>query len=398
MRCSRLIAPKLLNPGDRLPTIPEESLPSLNFTVHQITGRKRADDPRRHLIFPCFSEFGSEVIGSMFCIPKIEQTFPGHYKTVIGWHGREYLYRHLADEFWELNEDQMWLKEYSRAFHHESSNLKKFEESLKGKGVVVTSNTFGRIALTTQCNKCWRYWPEKVRTDLCAFCGSKDLKPSLYSNINGYKDDIVLPPKPSGAKMEYAKSLVKSHPVGIFARARKCYGRNLPPEFYVKLINKLEVMGYDPIWLGEKASTLPCPMDHIIDFSRMEESRDMETTAAIVSFCDFTVQFWTASTRLAAMTKVPFLLFESPDQLWDHGQEGYRLDLVTIGKRKIVANHYLNVLNEPEVAIDLVERCVREMRVGNYEDVIGMVDNPAVVARQRKEYHQKQINNIRYDK
>ncbi len=217
----------------------------------------------------------------------------------------------------------------------------------------------------------------------------------MYSNIHDYKDTAVLPPKPSKEKQEYAASLVKDHPVGIFARARKCYGRNLPSEFYVSLIRRLEEMGYDPIWLGEKATTLPCPVSHITDFSRMPEARDMETTLAIVAKCDFTIQFWTASTRLAAMAGVPYLLFESPDQLWDHGEEGYRLDLVTRGKRKLVANHYLNVLNEPDEAIDLIERCVKEMRRGDYNDVIGMVDNPTIVSSQRKAYNQKQVNNRR---
>jgi hypothetical protein len=36
----------------------------------------------------------------------------------------------------------------------------------------------------------------------------------------------------------------------------------------------------------------------------------------------FTIQFWTASTRLASMMGVPWILFESPDQIAGNGQEG----------------------------------------------------------------------------
>ncbi len=180
--------------------------------------------------------------------------------------------------------------------------------------------------------------------------------------------------------------MVGNRPVGIFARNRQCYGRNLPSEFYKELIILLEDMGYTPIWLGEKASTLECPVDHIVDFSRMEESRDLELTLAIVSLCEFTTQFWTASTRLAAMIGVPYLLFESPDQLWGAGQEGKRLSLVTMGKKKIVATHYLNVLNNQRDGIDLVKRAIVEMQENNYNDIIAMVDDVKIVQKQRSNF------------
>jgi hypothetical protein len=43
-----------------------------------------------------------------------------------------------------------------------------------------------------------------------------------------------------------------------------------------------------------------------MDFSRLPEARDLELTLAIISQLQFTVQFWTASTRLAAMVGTPF--------------------------------------------------------------------------------------------
>jgi alkanesulfonate monooxygenase SsuD/methylene tetrahydromethanopterin reductase-like flavin-dependent oxidoreductase (luciferase family) len=49
-----------------------------------------------------------------------------------------------------------------------------------------------------------------------------------------------------------AKQYLKPNSVGIFARGRAMYGRNLSPEFYVNLIKMLEDLGYNPIWLGEK--------------------------------------------------------------------------------------------------------------------------------------------------
>ena len=59
----------------------------------------------------------------------------------------------------------------------------------------------------------------------------------------------------------------------------------------------------------------------------MPNARDLEQTLAIVCGCEFPVQFWTASTRLAGVMGVPYLLFESPDQIWGQGQEGYRRNL-----------------------------------------------------------------------
>lgn len=180
---------------------------------------------------------------------------------------------------------------------------------------------------------------------------------------------------PAPSKLEESKKYLGNNPVGIFARNRQCYGRNLQPEFYVKLIKMLRKMGYDPIWLGEKQSTLKCPVDDVIDFAHSSESRDLELTLSIVKQCKFTVQFWTASTRLSGMMGTPYLLFESPDQIFGNGQEGFRINLMTFGEKKLIYSHFLNVYNDNQSAIDLTEKSIKEMEDNNYEDVIGMIDN-----------------------
>ena len=199
-----------------------------------------------------------------------------------------------------------------------------------------------------------------------------------------WKPRAVRIPSPSESKtLEVSKYLGK-RPVGIFARARKCYGRNLQPEFYVGLINLLRDMGYDPIWLGEKVSTMPCPVPGVVDFSRMDESKSLESTFAIVKQCAFTVQFWTASSRLAGLMGVPYLLFESPDQIWGNGQEGIRRNLCDFGPRKLSINHYLNVYQNNEEGLKIVRKCIEEMQSGNYADHIGLVEEE-IVLRMKEE-------------
>jgi hypothetical protein len=81
----------------------------------------------------------------------------------------------------------------------------------------------------------------------------------------------------------------------------------------------------------------------------MPESRDLELVLAIISHLKFTVQFWTASTRLASAMKVPWLLFESPNQIVGNGQEGIRIALTTDeDKKKLVLSNYFNVLENQE--------------------------------------------------
>ena len=142
----------------------------------------------------------------------------------------------------------------------------------------------------------------------------------------------------------------------------------------------LEDKGYNPIWIGEKQSVMPCPVSHITDFSRMAESKDLELTLAIISQLEFTIQFWTASTRLASMVDTPWILFESPDQIVGRGQEGRRIALTTDSdKRKLVLSNFHTVVENEDKALEIVDKSIEEMKQKNWDDVIGLVDNIDVV-------------------
>jgi ADP-heptose:LPS heptosyltransferase len=204
---------------------------------------------------------------------------------------------------------------------------------------------------------------------------------SVFTDIKEYKPTARRMPRPRQEYLDWAKDLLKPNTVGVFARGRKTYGRNLQPEFYVKLVQILEDMGHNVIWLGEKQSTQPCPVDHVLDFSRMPESQDLERTLAIVCNLDFTIQFWTASSRLSSMMGTPFILFESPEQIYVSSsglcgaQEGKRLELASFGPKKLVMAHYKNVYDDNDTALELVKQAAEELKEGNEEDILGMVED-----------------------
>lgn len=363
----------------------EEILNNVDFNIYKFTNKERPDKDQV-LIISCFSEFGCEVMGAMYCIPKIIQKNPGMYYIVIGWYGRDYLYRHLVDEFWELKEEYQWLRDKSLAFHHNSKNLRKIELNIQKYGKLVNADEQSKIAvmnncLQEKCNHIWKHtWDKNINGVLrCPSCGSLEVERCLFANIARFKKMGVLIPDPSEAKMTIAKSYLGPRPVGVVARNRKTYGRNLPVEFYSKLLDELKGMGYTPIWLGEKQTTLECPHKDVIDISRSPEAQDLEFTLALVKQMEFTIQFWTASTRLAAITGTPYLVFESPDQLYGMGQEAYRLALCTTGKKKIVLCHYLRALDDCDGTIECTKKAINEMRMGNWKDMIGLVDRPMIV-------------------
>lgn len=360
----------------------ERRLDQIRFTVHKFNNRPKPKKTDRIKIVSCFSEFGCEVFGCLYCIPRLLRRYPGQYVIAMGWYGREYLYRHLVDEFWEIDEEYMWLRDYTRAFHSTSANLKKLEEAATKYGEVVPAVALGKYAVANMCRTCGKFWHEwRKKTEDCPACGSTVLVRSVFTDIATNKPQARRIPRPRQELLDWAKGILKPNTVGVFARGRKTYGRNLPPEFYVELIKTLEAKGYNVIWLGEKQSTQPCPVDHVLDFSRMPESRDLERTLAIICNLAFTVQFWTASTRLAGMMGVPFLLFESPEQIYVSysgvmgAQEGKRLELCSFGPKKVVLAHYKNVLeNQPE-ALSVFGKAVDEMQAGNWEDMLGLVED-----------------------
>jgi len=377
---AKLLDPKFFNPGNYKEMPPEPEVNDLTFTVHKFSKRNKPTNPDDIHYIANFSEFGCESVGVMYNIPLVVSQSQGKYSIALGWYGREYLYRHLVDEFWELDQEFMWLRDYARAFHHVSKNLKKLESSLRNSGFLTSSDNLGKIAVGNTCAGCNYNWGQADYAPKCPRCGCTEFAHrSLFSDVKNWKPKAKRLPQPCQEKLDVVAKYLKPNPVGIFARGRKTYGRNLQPEFYVKLIELLERKGYNPIWLGERQSTLECPVDHIVDFSRMDESRDLELTLAIICQLKFTVQFWTASTRFAGMMGVPYLLFESPDQIWGNGQEGFRRNLCDFGPRKLVAAHFLNVYNDNERGLSVVERSIQEMNDGNWEDIVDMVENYSVV-------------------
>jgi len=363
----------------------EEKLVDVEFNIHKFTKRPKPEDPSKIMIISCFSEFGCEVVGALYCIPRIIKENPDLYVIVMGWYGRDYLYRHLADEYWETKEEVQHLRDYTLAFHHSSKNLARIEKAAAKMGKIVTAEAMGRIAVGNKCRKCFTFWGQVENAEACPKCNSRDVTRALFGDVKGWKPTMTPMPKPCAEKMALADTFLGKNPVAVTARNRTTYGRNLQPEFYLKLLKLLQKRGYTPIWIGEKQSTMACPLEGIVDMRDSPHARDLELILAIISKCKFTVQFWTASTRLAAMMGTPYLLFESPDQLFGAGQEAYRLALCTLGKKKVALNHYLNVFNNNDGAIKVVDVCIDEMEKGNWNDVIGLVDEPEVVIRMREQ-------------
>jgi len=353
-----LIKPKLYTCGTLQEAESEPALDQVKFKVYKYNPRPRPQNTNHTAIFSCFSEFGSELIGTLYCIPRMLQTtFLGYYSIAMGWHGREYLYRHLVDEFWELGPECQWLREYCRAFHHASKNLKKVEKAVGRRyGKLVDAGAFGNLTLL-----------------------------SLYQDLRATKSEACWTPPPSPEAFAAVEKYLKPNSVGVTARFRKCYGRNLQIDFYKRLLDLLQERGYDPIWIGEQGTTYECPYSHITNFRDSPEANDLEKTLALISKLRFTIQFWTASTRLAGLMGTPFIIFESPDQIFGVGHEGIRLNLCTRGKKKLVISHFYNVYNDHDGGLKLVDRAIAEMNQNNWQDIIGLVDSQEEVFNMREE-------------
>lgn len=359
----------------------EPSAGNIAFKVHKFTKRQKPQDPRNIVIFPCFSEFGTEILGTVYCLPALmQQRYMGKYSIAMGWQGREFLYRNIVDEFWEIDESCMWLREYARAFHHESKNLANLEREVAKQGRVVGALEIGEPAVYPKLGHCLLMeckgeMEYSDRAQKCKKCGcSWPPAGYFYGDLMKARENAVWP-KVDHNKLYNIEKYVKPNMVGITARNRACYNRNLPPIFYERLIYQLEDMGYNPIWIGEKQSTHPCPFPRITDFTVTEEAKDLENTLALVSQLRFTIQFWTASTRLAGLVGTPYILFESPDQIYggtlSPGHEGYRLYLCTRGSGKLVLTHYNSVADDHNYGLKLAQQAVSEVEANNFQNVIG---------------------------
>lgn len=382
----RLCKANNFSAGDRSLSENEKTITDFKFKIHKFSSRNKPKDKRNIVIFPLFSEFGCETLSVVYCLPQVLQKhFIGKYSIVLGWFGRKYFYQHLVDEFWEVPEEHMWLREYCRAFHHVSKNLKRIEKDANKYGQVIDVSHIGNVAVFPNLDQC----PDcggkitKSTTQICEKCKKSFAAPGLFTDIFEAKKTASWLPSPNKEKINFAKNNLPSNAVGITARHRKTWGRNLEPIFYERLIFLLEDLGYNPVWLGEKITSLPCPFKRIPDFSGME---DLETLLALVSEMKFTIQFWTASSRLAAMMGIPYIIFESPDQIWGGGQEGMRLNLITRGHRKLVVSHYKSVNENNTAALKLVHEAIEEIENNNYEDIIGLVENKDYVKHWKSEH------------
>lgn len=369
-------------PGSRERISPEKRVESLTFHVHKFTKRQFPSDRRKVLVVPCFYEFGVETIGLLFCLPQIIHANPDSYVVAVGWHGRSFLYSKIVDEYWELDERFQWLREYSDAFRNDSRNIGKLEIKLAQFGRVVSGSYMARMCVQYFCVECKHAFVSQNHINTaCEKCGGSNLIKPLFGDLGANKSRFLEVPRPSEEKLAIARSWLGDKPVGIFARNRLRYGRNLSPDFYQRLIDSLRSMGYTPVWLGERQSVHACPDKGVFDFTVMPESRDLETTLAVISLCEFTVQFYTASTRLASMVKTPWILFESADQLVGRGQEGMRVILTTdYDKKKIVIANFQSLSENEGRGIEAFERSVRQLESGDFDTVVEMVDNPELVS------------------
>lgn len=347
----------------------EKLLNDVTFNIHKFNIRPRPENKNHIVIFSCFSEFGSELVACLYCLPRLLRSqYLGYYIIAMGWWGRKYLYKHLVDEFWELKEDYQWLREYCRAYHHSSRNLKKLEKAIHRKlGKVVDSNTFSLITLQ-----------------------------DLYTDLEATKKTAHWIPTPGLEAYKSIEKFIKPNSVGVTARYRNCYGRNLQIDFYKKLLDNLQEKGYDPIWIGEQGTTYECPYSHITNFRDTLEANDLEKTLALVSKLQFTIQFWTASSRLAGIMGTPFILFESPDQVYGGlcpGHEGLRLELCTRGKRKVVLSHFKDIYENNQLGLDLVTRAIEDIKENNYKDIVACDENILGVSKNDFIKNHK-VNNI----
>lgn len=353
----------------------------VKFIVHKFTKRVKPDK-KKIILITSFGEMGCETLIPLYCMPRLIKNNPNCYFIVLGFSGRSYLYKHLADEFWELDSSCGWLRTYSYAFVNLSKVYEKILESIKDEGHVISGDILGHIMIGCTCKVCGHYYGSQDQETKCPECHSFNVQKSIFADIKNSRKSIVNIPKPRTEYLNWAEQLIGKNAVGIFARKRKLYNRNLSIEFYKSLVSHLQERDYQVVWLGEKGSIHECPEDMgIIDFSSMSESYDLEKTLAIISHCKFTIQYWTASTRLAGITNTPFIIFESPGQILPcQAQEAHRICLTSnYDKRKVVLCSFDLALNNPDMLLKHTKRAIENLENNNFNIEISLVDYPKTV-------------------
>jgi hypothetical protein len=357
----------------------EKRLKSVSFKKYVFTPVSK--HWRANLYISMFTEFGCESLAIHYLMRDIRNNFPEYRIIVLGWNDRHFLYSDLCDEFWEIDKEFMWLREYSRAFSHNSINLKWIEASVAKMGHSLNMAQLSKMCLRCRCTDCNEIIFSSKKAKSCRKCGSYRMEQSLLSDPHGYKRFYTPISKISEEKMNVAKSIIgDKKTIALFARKREAYGRNLPWSFYDKLIDFLHENDYQVVWLGERTSVAAIERKDIIDLVNLKEATGVELTLAILSLCEISIQFWTASTRLSAMVGTPFLLIESPDQIVGNGQEGIRLCLTSDPhKNKLVFCNYVSFMNNIDVAPKIMGEAALRLLSGNTDDEIGFVDDVETV-------------------
>jgi hypothetical protein len=353
----------------------------LCFNKHIFNEEK---DFNKKMFFLSFGEFGCETLIPTFLIPRIITNFPEYRKIVIGWNNREYFYRDLCDEFWELDSSQMMLKDNSQAFENTSIEIASLQKRLNPLGVVLSGTKIGKLCVKAKCKKCLFEF-EIDRGDVyCAKCYSENIEKSLFQGAKQYKKYSAPLPEISSEMKDFANNFVPDNTVALFARNRKTYKRNLSIEFYDKIIDMLISLGYNVLLLGEKVSAHNLSNKKIINFMNHKLAGNLEAAFALVNRCVFSLQFFTASTRISSFLNKPFVLFESVSQIYGVGQEGIRISLATknYNNKKLVLANFNDVLENMDRSVELTEQAIYELIQQNKADDLFLKPNDFILGLQ----------------
>jgi hypothetical protein len=137
---------------------------------------------KNSLIITNFSEFGVETLACLYSIPIIKNVYKNHKIVVVGWCGREYLYRHIVDEFWEMDESLYYLKDKSNAFLNQSKDIKNLEKELNKIAPVISTGFLGNFFVSKVCKNCLNYWT--TYEDVCIKCNSKNISFPILETLN----------------------------------------------------------------------------------------------------------------------------------------------------------------------------------------------------------------------
>jgi len=350
----------------------EQKIDYFRFNVFKFTKRQKSS---KVLVITNFCELGVETLACMYSIPKLLEIFNSYYVILVGWSGRDYFYRHLVDEFWELKSENYWLKDSCNAFYHNSENLDRLENELKKIGTLFKGHYLGNFLVSNVCKKCFNSW--RGENLICGKCGAREITCPLFDRVEN-KKFLRSIPKPKKETIDSVRKHVPDNSVAIFARNRKTYGRNLPKSFYYDLNNLIKYKGYTPIYLGENSSSLN--MEGCVDFSSMPMVQDLSFTLAVLSCVKFSIQFWTASTRLSSIVDTPFILVESFDQIALRGQEGLRIAAVSnFNKKKIILCNYLNFLENLESGLGAVGTAINEVELDDWNYVADLTGDKKMI-------------------